>query len=200
MMHAPLPHSCRMSGPSPFECSVCMEDYNFDTPDGQAITLPCGHSFDRLCLSRVRHMKCPTCRASFAGDVGIMAPNFALRDAMLERVPATDPDVEALENLLGIEVIKSMVLPSDALVLGEAISRAGGTCVVRRGTLRGVQASLGSPLTCMHTMLGQQSCMSCAGKGLRMQHTCPDGIAFAMLDAKPTCHADETGVNTPVLF
>lgn len=64
----------------PFACSVCLE--NFVEP----VTLPCGHSFCRGCLSSVlaRERACPQCRQAVAARVQVrqLPINWALKAAM----------------------------------------------------------------------------------------------------------------------
>lgn len=129
-----------MNGPSAYECCLCLGLYNFNTADTQAVTLQCGHSFCRGCLGQVLPKRCPTCRVSFSGNTAAMAPNYSLRDAMVEGLPAMDPLVDALRRL-GVDNAESMVLPPDTLVLGEVMSRAGASGPVHRGMLNGAQAS-----------------------------------------------------------
>ncbi|MEW5317432.1 MAG: hypothetical protein WDW38_008728 [Sanguina aurantia] len=129
-----------MAEPSACKCCLCWELYDFETPGGQAVALPCGHSFCRSCLEQVRPQRCPACRTAFSGDVSGMGVNYTVKELISDMVKAPDPLAEALKRI-GVEDAGGLLIPAEQLVLGEVISAVGAAGSVRGGTLNGVQAS-----------------------------------------------------------
>lgn len=64
------------------KCPICCEPFVLNPPEQQALSLPCGHTTCRSCMSLLQSAHCPCCRAVFAGNVAAMAPNYTLHEAL----------------------------------------------------------------------------------------------------------------------
>lgn len=71
------------------ECSICNEPFVLNIPIRQALTLACGHTTCRSCLSRLQSPHCPSCRAFFASDVATMAPTYMLHEVFTSAAAST---------------------------------------------------------------------------------------------------------------
>lgn len=73
--------SLRVSVMTPLECPVCMNQYNVES-EQRPMSLSCGHTVCRGCISRMPTQTCPTCRTPFIGQLCVQ--NFALCDVLAE--------------------------------------------------------------------------------------------------------------------
>lgn len=62
------------------ECPICNELFLLDIPSQQAVTLPCGHTACRSCLSGICSLKCPFCREDFLCSPATMRPSYMVHE------------------------------------------------------------------------------------------------------------------------
>lgn len=70
---------------APLECSLCTNPFDFET-EHRPMSLVCGHTYCRLCVSRLHSKTCPDCRAPFSEA----ATNYIMRNMMHGQIAAAD--------------------------------------------------------------------------------------------------------------
>lgn len=75
------------------ECSICNEDYDFESEHKPFSLNPCGHCFCLKCIKALTQKDCPVCRTYIMSKI----PNYAIFDVLKEslQIPLTTSNREA---------------------------------------------------------------------------------------------------------